>query len=39
MNEELYELENFKGSGFSNFLKDQSKNLLKKQQVVQLKKL
>ena len=39
MNEELYELvaqlENYEGSGFSNFFKDQSKNLLKKQLAVQ----
>ena len=27
---ELYELENFEGSGFSNFLKDQSKKFIKK---------
>ena len=30
MNEELYELENFEGSGFSNFLKAQSKKFIKK---------
>ena len=29
INEELYELENY-GSGFSNFLKDQSKKFIKK---------
>ena len=29
-NEELYELENFEGFGFSNFLKDQSKKFIKK---------
>ena len=29
-NEELYELENYKGSGFSSFLKDQSKKFIKK---------
>ena len=28
--EELYELENFEGSGFSTFLKDQSKKFIKK---------
>ena len=28
--EELYELENFEGSGFSNFLKDQTKKFIKK---------
>ena len=28
--EELYELENYKGSGFSSFLKDQSKKFIKK---------
>ena len=27
---ELYELENYEGSGFSNFLKDQSKKFIKK---------
>ena len=30
LNEELYELENYEGSGFSSFLKDQSKKLIKK---------
>ena len=30
MNEELYELENYEGSGFGNFLKDQSKKFIKK---------
>ena len=30
MNEELYELENYKGSGLSSFLKDQSKKFIKK---------
>ena len=29
-NEELYELENYEGSGFGNFLKDQSKKFIKK---------
>ena len=29
-NEELYELENYEGSGFSSFLKDQSKKFIKK---------